>query len=150
MWNDKTEGLRDRITNLSNKELLQMVNLDYEQYRKEALDYARAEMESRGLKIEPITFTDAPDAEAETEAADSEHQAEAADSEYLETPAEFEQETLHTPAVEFKVFRGEWTSWDELFSEAAAFATQIGSLRLIGISHSSDKSDGVVTVWYWT
>jgi hypothetical protein len=42
MWNDENEALRKRITNLSNEELLRMVNLDHEQYRKEALDYARA------------------------------------------------------------------------------------------------------------
>ena len=40
-------------------------------------------------------------------------------------------------------------SWDELFSQAAEFATTLGRERLITISHSADHSDGVVTVWYW-
>jgi len=51
--------------------------------------------------------------------------------------------------VLFKVYRGAWTSWDELFTEASKFATEIGKERLISISHSEDKNDGVVTVWYW-
>ncbi|HEY1403850.1 MAG TPA: hypothetical protein VGB05_06970, partial [Pyrinomonadaceae bacterium] len=74
MWNDEAEGLRNRINRLSNAELLQMVNLDYEQYRKEALDYARAEMERRGLKIEAVTLTDAGAEEVEAEVTDSEHE----------------------------------------------------------------------------
>jgi hypothetical protein len=51
--------------------------------------------------------------------------------------------------VAFLVFRDTWTTWEELFSQAAEFASQIGPERLISISHSADKSDGVVTVWYW-
>jgi hypothetical protein len=48
------------------------------------------------------------------------------------------------------MFRGVLTSWEALFEEASEFATEIGPDRLISISHSEDKSDGVVTVWYWT
>ncbi len=146
MWNDETEGLRNRISRLSNEELLQMVNLDYEQYREEALDYARAEMERRGLKIEPVTFTDA--VEAGAEAADAEHGEEVADSEYFTSPTENGQEAGDVSRVEFKVFSDMWASWDELFSEAAAFATEIGPLNLIGISHAS-TNEKIVTVWYW-
>jgi hypothetical protein len=51
--------------------------------------------------------------------------------------------------VQYRVFRGTFTSWDTLFAEAAAFASEIGPDRLIGISQSEDRSDGVVTVWYW-
>jgi hypothetical protein len=40
-------------------------------------------------------------------------------------------------------------TWNQLFQEAADFATSIGRDRLIGISHSEDHNDGVVTVWYW-
>ena len=50
--------------------------------------------------------------------------------------------------VLFKVYRGVWTSWHELFSEASNFATAIGKERLISISHSEDENDGIVTVWY--
>ena len=51
--------------------------------------------------------------------------------------------------VRFRVFRGTFTSWQNLFQEAADFATSVGPERLIGISQSDDRSDGVVTVWYW-
>lgn len=50
----------------------------------------------------------------------------------------------------YKYFRGTLASWDELFSEAAAFATDVGPEQVLGISHSCDECDGVVTVWYWT
>jgi len=51
--------------------------------------------------------------------------------------------------VQFKYFRGTLSSWDQLFTQAAAYATEIGPDRLITISHSEDDNDGVVTVWYW-
>ena len=44
---------------------------------------------------------------------------------------------------------GQFTSWDTLFSEVAAFATKVGRDRLIGISHSQDNGEAVATVWYW-
>jgi hypothetical protein len=52
--------------------------------------------------------------------------------------------------VEFRMFRGVMASWAALFEEAAQFATEIGPERLISISHSADRSDGVVTVWFWS
>jgi hypothetical protein len=51
--------------------------------------------------------------------------------------------------VRFRVFRSVFQSWESLFQEVADFATKVGPERLITISHSEDKSDGVVTVWYW-
>ena len=53
------------------------------------------------------------------------------------------------PVVKFEMFRGMLASWPELFQQAAEFATHIGRERLITISHSEDKEDGVVAVWYW-
>ena len=50
----------------------------------------------------------------------------------------------------YKYFRGTLATWDELFNQAADFATEIGSEYVVGISHSADRGDGVVTVWYWT
>ena len=47
------------------------------------------------------------------------------------------------------MFRGTMATWDQLFSEAAEFATKLGRERLISISHSEDQQDGVVAVWYW-
>lgn len=50
--------------------------------------------------------------------------------------------------VRFEMFRGTFASWGELMERAAAFATQVGRERLISISHSEDKDDGVIAVWY--
>jgi hypothetical protein len=52
--------------------------------------------------------------------------------------------------VEFRIFRGVLASWETLFGEAASFATRVGPERLIGISHSEDRNEGVVTVWFWS
>ncbi len=52
--------------------------------------------------------------------------------------------------VEFRVFRSSMKSWQALFEEAAAFATEVGPDRVISIAHSEDQNEGVVTVWYWT
>jgi hypothetical protein len=52
--------------------------------------------------------------------------------------------------VEFQTFRGTLTTWKTLFREAADFASRIGKEDLISISHSEDRGDGVVTVWYWS
>jgi hypothetical protein len=59
--------------------------------------------------------------------------------------------------VTFKQFVSSTASWESMFAEAAAFATELGRDRLIGISHSHGASTtnwapggtGVVTVWYW-
>jgi hypothetical protein len=70
--------------------------------------------------------------------------------------------TIGTPAAEgsvekvqkwrmaYRVFRGTFATWEKLFTEAARFATDTGPERVVSISHSEDRSDGVVTVWYWT
>jgi hypothetical protein len=49
----------------------------------------------------------------------------------------------------FRVFRGTFATWDELFTDAAAFATEIGTERVLSIFYLADRGDGVVTVWYW-
>jgi len=51
--------------------------------------------------------------------------------------------------VKFEVFRGVMASWPELFQQAADFANQLKRDQLITISHSEDKEDGVIAVWYW-
>lgn len=48
--------------------------------------------------------------------------------------------------VAYEVFRGTWSSWEQLFAEAAEFATQVKPEHLINISHSEDHNEGVVTV----
>ena len=47
--------------------------------------------------------------------------------------------------VRVKVFRGMLSTWDQLLSEAAEFATKVGRERLITIS----QNDLLVAVWYW-
>ena len=48
----------------------------------------------------------------------------------------------------YRMFKSSMASWDTLFEKASDFATGIGRERLISISHSEDKDDGVVVVWY--
>ena len=56
--------------------------------------------------------------------------------------------------VKYKVFQSSTRSWESLFDEAAAFGSEVGRDRLIGISHSEGRHDwggnGVITVWYWS
>ncbi len=52
--------------------------------------------------------------------------------------------------VAHRHFRGTLVTWETLFDEAAEFASTLSPERIITISHSSDHSDGIVTVWYWT
>ena len=53
--------------------------------------------------------------------------------------------------VEFQIFKGgSFVPWDDLLAQAAQFATEVGSERLITISHSADHHVCVVVVWYWT
>jgi hypothetical protein len=59
-------------------------------------------------------------------------------------------EAKKTWRLAYKYFRGTMAACDELFDDAAQFATEVGSEYVVGISHSADEDDGVVTVWYWT
>lgn len=60
--------------------------------------------------------------------------------------------------VAFRHFESTMKSWESMFTEAAAFATEVGKDRLIGLSHSHGGGQevfgaggsGVVTVWYWS
>jgi len=51
--------------------------------------------------------------------------------------------------VAYRMFRSSRSSWEQLFQQAADFATELGPDWLIGISHSHDGPDGIVTVWFW-
>lgn len=48
--------------------------------------------------------------------------------------------------LRFQVTRGTWDSWESLFGQAG---TSASGRRVVGISHSEDKNEGVVAVWYW-
>lgn len=51
--------------------------------------------------------------------------------------------------VQFEIFRSDVNSWQNLFEQAANFATLIEREKIINISHSADNGTGIVTVWYW-
>ena len=51
--------------------------------------------------------------------------------------------------VEFRIFRASnEASWDTLLAEAAAFASTLENRQIVNISHSSDRGNGTVVVWY--
>jgi hypothetical protein len=51
--------------------------------------------------------------------------------------------------VKYKLFRGSLVSWEQLFAQAAEFASSIGPTLVINISHAVAGQDGTVAVWYW-
>jgi hypothetical protein len=51
--------------------------------------------------------------------------------------------------VRYEMFRSGFIAWQELFDQAARFASSLAPGQVISISHSEDENDGVVTVWYW-
>jgi hypothetical protein len=56
---DALKNLMERIARLSDEQLLAMVDVDFTQYRPEALAYARAELRQRG--IEPVRRVPEPE-----------------------------------------------------------------------------------------
>jgi hypothetical protein len=162
---EELKELYFRIIQLSDDELLQMVNIEYDEYRPEALKFAREELNRRGLPVEPLQSGgpaqagadadlegDTPDVQERDTPAPSFAEAEFAGSEFDGKKLimrEAAREAGPLPEVRFEIFRSGMSSWQALFAEAAAFASRIGPDALINISHSADKGDGVVTVWYW-
>jgi hypothetical protein len=61
--NDDMRELRERIADLTDQELVEMVTVGAGDYRQEALDYARAELRSRG-----VDFSETQHKEEEAEA----------------------------------------------------------------------------------
>jgi hypothetical protein len=51
--------------------------------------------------------------------------------------------------VKFELFKSSFRSWDELCTQAAAFASEKGKDRVINLSLSEDHNEGVIIVWYW-
>lgn len=51
--------------------------------------------------------------------------------------------------MKFKKFSALIKSWNAVFQEAADFATELGRDRVVSISHSEDRNEAIVTVWYW-
>jgi hypothetical protein len=63
---EELSELKDRISQMSDRELLQIVEVEYNDYRREALEFAQAELQKRSLPFEKAE----PDAD-EAEDADS-------------------------------------------------------------------------------
>jgi hypothetical protein len=51
--------------------------------------------------------------------------------------------------VRFKTFESQFATRQKILQMAAEFATQLGPERLINITHTEDRDDEVVTIWYW-
>jgi hypothetical protein len=51
--------------------------------------------------------------------------------------------------VLFKAFDSKMASREKLFKAASEFANQIGPDRLITLTHSEDRDNIVITIWYW-
>jgi hypothetical protein len=127
-----------------------MVNVEYDEYRPEALKFAREEMTRRGLPIEPARAVDENPLDAvESDARAPEFDGPEFDEAKLGLPGEARGAGA-LPEVRFELFRSTMSSWESLFGEAADFASRIGPDDLINISHSEDSNEGVVTVWYWS
>jgi hypothetical protein len=54
------QELRERISKQSDKDLLKIVNVDFKDYRKEAIEFARVEIEKRGLSHRLIASPKTP------------------------------------------------------------------------------------------
>lgn len=53
-----------------------------------------------------------------------------------------------TGELAYRIFTSSWSSWSELFGQAAAFGTSLGPERVVDVSHSSDQNEGTIAVWY--
>jgi hypothetical protein len=51
--------------------------------------------------------------------------------------------------VKFRFWKSGFSAWEDMFQDAANFASQLPKDRLINISHTGDEGTGVVAVWYW-
>ena len=61
-----------------------------------------------------------------------------------------EAETSIPLRLKFDYKRGTLISWEALFEEACAKAAKLLPDLFVSISHSDDKGNGVVTLWYWS
>jgi hypothetical protein len=53
MLEDETRELKERITNMTNEELLKIVTVERNDYRREAIDFATSELHTRGVRHQP-------------------------------------------------------------------------------------------------
>jgi TolA-binding protein len=62
---DQLRELKDRISQMSDDELLQIVEVEHDDYRQEALDFAKAELEKRNIPYEEPEIGEEDAAEVE-------------------------------------------------------------------------------------
>ncbi len=53
MQEAETRELKERITNMTNEELLKIVTVDRRDYRREAIEFATSELHARGVRRDP-------------------------------------------------------------------------------------------------
>jgi hypothetical protein len=49
----------------------------------------------------------------------------------------------------FKSFDSKMASREKLFKAAVEYANQLGRDRILTLSHSEDRDNIVITIWYW-
>jgi hypothetical protein len=49
----------------------------------------------------------------------------------------------------FKSFDSKMASREKLFKAAVEYANQLGRERILTLSHSEDRDNIVITIWYW-
>jgi Mg-chelatase subunit ChlI len=67
IMDEELARIKERIDGLSNEELLRMIEVEYADYRPEALQFATAELDSRGVKYSSHSPSEAGDSEDEDE-----------------------------------------------------------------------------------
>lgn len=64
MWPDeKQRKLKEKMTNLSDEELVDIVEVEAADYRREALELAKAELTARGIEFQELLVEDDDDGE---------------------------------------------------------------------------------------
>jgi len=51
--------------------------------------------------------------------------------------------------VRFKTFQSQFGLRERVLQKVAEFAQQVGRERLISISHSEERDNAIITLWYW-
>src|SRR5438132_1030607 len=62
---EELSELKDRISQMSDRELLRIVEVEYNDYRKEALEFAKAELQKRSVPFEEPALVDEDEEEPE-------------------------------------------------------------------------------------
>ena len=51
--------------------------------------------------------------------------------------------------VRFKTFQSQFGLRERVLQKVAEYAQQVGRERLISISHTEERDNAVITIWYW-